>query len=499
MDQCPLDKTSDQPLYRQLADWVGQLIFEGTFEAGRRLPSIRQLSEQLSVSKTTVIDAFRLLEDWGFVEARPRSGYFVQPPERRQPLAGAAARPRWRTTPRLLEAASESQDPTVRMMVAGARNDVLQLGMALPHPHYFPTERLSKLLSRVVRQRPEDAAGHCPSPGFEQLRVQIARRAVAAGVSISPEEIIITNGASEALMLSLRAVAAPGMHVAVASPTYNGFLELLKMCGGRAVEIETDPGDGMNIDALREAADRVGIDAIFAVPNVCNPTGVVVSDAKKQAIAEFASQRGIPIIEDDVNAELVYAADRPSSIRAHASGADVLWCGSFSKTLAPGFRVGWVAPAAYAQTVAKIKATTSLTTPTPQQMALAELLEAGGYDHHLKQLRESYRGAVETMRHLVKEYFPDGTVAHEPQGGHLLWVRLPEGVDSIQLAQRALAEKISIGPGPMFSAERGFRNYIRLNCAVEWTPSARQSVRRLGELVGEQLSSPVTRRSANEM
>lgn len=487
MEQCPIDKQGDQPLYRQLAEWLGELIFEGTYESGRRLPSIRQLSDQFAVSKTTVVDAFRLLEDWGYVKARPRSGYFVQPTCRRQARVGADVPPSWDATPSLMETASASQDPTVRMMVAGGGRNVFPFGMALPDPSYFPTERLSKLLSRVVRDRPADAARYCPSPGFEQLRVQVAQRAVSAGVSISPEEVIITNGTSEALLLSVRSVMGPGMRVAVESPTYNGFLELLDMCGASAVEIETDPGEGMNPDALRQAAERSRIDAVFLVPNVSNPTGALMPDGRKQEILAIATERGIPIIEDDANAELAYATDRPTSMRSFDSEADVLWCGSFSKSLAPGFRVGWVVPGARREQVAKHKATASLATPTPQQMAIAELLEGGGYDHHLRQLRISFQGAVETMQHLVGEYFPADTVVHQPKGGYLLWIELPEGVDSIRLAEQALAEKISIGPGPVFSAADDFRNYIRLNCAVAWTARARQAVRRLGGLVQAQL------------
>jgi DNA-binding transcriptional MocR family regulator len=487
MSKNPFDRDGNQPLYRQLAEWLGNLISEGTYETDSRLPSIRQLSEQLSVSRTTVVYAYRLLEDWGFVEARSRSGYFVQSVQDRQPRVGAAAPPSWDTTPKLFDVASASDDPTVRMIVAGANLDVLQLGVALPNPEFYPTDRLSRLLSRVMRHQPAVAARYCPSPGFEPLRVQIARRAVAAGVSISPEDVVITNGACEALFLSVRAVLGPGMRVAVASPTYYVFLEQLNQCSVIPVEIAADPQEGVNLDALREAHRSKSLDAIFLMPNIANPTGALMPDATKEQVLAFAGEHGLPIIEDHVHAELAYSDARPRSLRAFDNEADVLWCGSFSKTLAPGFRIGWMVPGVHREKVAKLKATSSVASPTPQQIAIAEFLEEGGYDHHLTQLREAFRGAVETMLHLVDAYFPDQTIVHQPRGGYLLWLELPEGVDSIRLAQQALEHKIGVGPGPMFSPGGKFQNFIRLNCAVSWTARTRQSVRRLGELVEEQV------------
>lgn len=486
MSRNPFSRNGDEPLYRQLAEWLGRLVSEGTYKTGSRLPSIRQLSEQLSVSRTTVVGAYRLLEDWGFVAARARSGYFVQSPRDRQPRAGATAPPEWDTTPKLVDVASTSEDPTVRMMVAGADHDVLQLGIALPHPEFYPTDRLSRLLSRVVRLKPQVAARYCPSPGLERLRVQVARRAVAAGVSISPEDIVITNGASEALALSVRAVLEPGMCIAVASPTYHVFLEQLRQFGVTPIEIESDPQLGMNPDALREAHDRRALDAIFAMPNIANPTGAVMPVWAKEDILAFANEQGIPIIEDHVNAELAYSGTLPTSLRALDSESDILWCGSFSKSLAPGFRIGWSVPGKHREKIAKLKATSTIASPTPQQMAIAEFLNEGGYDHHLKRLRKAFRETVETMQHLVDQYFPRETTIHQPQGGYLLWLELPSQVDSLRLAEQALKHKIGIGPGPIFSSNGKFRNFIRLNCAISWTARARQSVRRLGELVADQ-------------
>ncbi len=484
MEQCPLDKEAAQPLYRQLAEWLGDLIHSGTFQPGHRLPSIRRLSDELSLSKTTVVVAFRLLEDWGLVEARPRSGYFVQPPARRRPRVGVGEPPSPSTMPLLAESALRSHDRTTRLMVGGAHEDVLQLWLALPSTAHYPAERLTKLLSRVVRQNPAEALGYGPSHGLERLRVQIARRAVLAGVSVSPEEVIITNGASEALMLSLRSLSKPGLRVAVASPTYNGFLGLARMCGAELVEIATDPGEGMNVDALREAVERGGVGAVFVMPNVANPTGAVMSEPRKQAIVDLADEHGLAIIEDDANAELTFDAKRPTSMRACA-GDGVLWCGSFSKSLAPGFRVGWVVAGRYREKIARLKMTSSFATATPPQMAIAALLEDGGYDRHLKHLRQAYRRGVAKMCRLVEEHFPPGTYVHEPAGGYLLWVRLPLGVDAGRLAERALAEKISIGPGSMFSATGGCRDHICLNCAIKWTEQSHRAVRRLGELVEE--------------
>lgn len=488
MEALSFDNEGDSPLYRQLAERICELIFEGTFETGRRLPSIRKLGRQLSLSKTTVVEAFRLLEAWGLVEARPRSGYFVQPPHLRRSRAGAEIPDELAATPSLIQTTSGGHDPQLRMMVAGADRKVLRLGVALPSPHYFPIERLSKILAREVRRAPSEALRYGALSGYKELRVQIARRAVSAGVSISPEDVIITNGASEALLLSLRAVIEPGQCVAVASPTFYVFVNLLEMCGVEAVEIATDAGAGMQVDALRQALEDKDIGAIFLDPSVSNPGGWVMPDERKQAIVELARSHRVPIIEDDVNAELVYASRRPKSLKAFDNTGDVLWCGSFSKTLAPGFRVGWVVPGRRRERVAKLKSSTSFATGTPQQMAIAEFSANGSYDHHLKQLRRVYRASTNKMRRLVESHFPAATSVRPPDGGHLLWVELPAQVDSLALAEQAQADGISIGPGPVFSPSNRFSNFIRLNCAVVWTPEVDQAIERLGQMACAQLS-----------
>ncbi len=487
MEDAFFERNGETPLYRQLAEWARALIFEGTFEPGCKIPSIRKLSEHLSVSKTTVVDGLRLLEDWGMVEARPRSGYFVQPPHRRRLSAGVSLPADIEQTAPLAETTASGSDPHLRMMVAGASSEVFRLGVAVPPSQYFPVERLSKILARVVRQRPAEAFSCSDLQGHSGLRVQIARRAVAAGVSISPEEIIVTNGAREALILSLRSAVAPGGVVAVESPTYHMFVELLEMCGIEAIEVATEPGKGMRVDALREVLDAGDVSAIFLVSNVSNPGGAVMPEARKQRIVELASSRGVPIIEDDVNAELVFAQRRPKSLKAFDTTGDVLWCGSFSKSLAPGLRVGWVAPGKRRDHVAKLKSSASYATGTPQQMAVAAFLRTGGYDHHLKKLRRVYRGSVTKMRRLVEAHFPASSRANHPRGGHMLWVELPSQVDSLLLAEQAQAEDISIGPGPVFSASRRFRNFIRLNCAVVWTDAVEDAVARLGQLAHAQL------------
>lgn len=487
METTPLDD-SEKHLYEALADRIRTMIREGTLEEGQRIPSIRRLSRQFSVSKATVQEAYRLLEDQGLVEARSRSGYFVRPAHLRRPAAGfSLPEPAKQTTP-LTATLVERGDLYMRVLALAETENTIPFGAAIAPAEFLPVERLGRLLGQVGRYSPERIIEYRMSPGLESLRVQIARRAVDAGLTLGPDDIVITTGATEALMLSLRAICRRGDVVAVASPTYYGFMELLESLELKALEVDTDPREGMSVTALERCLrDGVSVRAVLVVPNVSNPLGSIMPDERKQALAALCAVNDIPIIEDDVHGELSFKSRRPLSIKAFDGGDDVVWCGSFSKSVAPGFRIGWVAPGRYRERIAKLQSTTTLGGVAPTQMVLARFLEEGGFDRHLKQLRRTCEDHVRLVSDLVGKWFPDGTRATRPQGGHVLWVEMPDAVDAVRLAEDALKHRISLAPGTMFSASGRYRNCVRINCAVSWSDEVEAALELLGELAARRL------------
>lgn len=475
-------RASDK-LYKQVADRVCALIDAGTLRGGQRVPSVRGLSRQWKVSISTVLHAYQLLEDRGRIEARPQSGYYVKTGAWRRPAVPEPSTPSQRPTHVTVS------DLALRMMRASADGSRVPLGGAVPGPHCVPTAQLNRIAASVARRAKLGANTHDIPPGCRELRVQVARRALNAGCTLSPDDIVTTCGGQEALYLCLRAVTQPGDTVAIESPTYYGILQIIEMLGLKALEIPTHPNDGVDVDALRERLEsRPGrIKACMFIPNYSNPLGSRMPDDAKRRLVELLAERDVVLIEDDIFGDLGFGPERPTVCKAHDETDNVLLCSSFSKTLAPGYRVGWCAPGRYRDRVMQLKATTSLATPTLFQKAIAEYLSTGGYDHHLRRVRKLYAYQVVQVTQAVQRAFPDGTRTTRPQGGSVLWVQLPGKVDSLRVHDLAYARGISIAPGSMFSPQGKYQDFIRLSCAWAWDDWIEKALSTLGQIVRSEL------------
>jgi len=274
------------------------------------------------------------------------------------------------------------------------------------------------------------------------------------------------------------------------TPTYTGFLQILEALRLRALEVATDPKNGICLDALEAALKREPAAACVLVPTYGNPLGHSMPEANRIRLTRILAEARVPLIEDDVYGELYYGGVRPRAVKAFDRNGTVLYCSSFSKTIAPGYRVGWVAPGRYLQAVERQKYVTSVATPAPTQMAIAVYLADGGYDRHLRRLRETYQGLQARFVAAIAEHFPEGTKMTRPQGGHIVWLELPQGVDSLVLHDLAHRHRISLAPGPLYSASGGYRNFIRLNYAVQWSEAIERALRTLGRLAKHLNTNP---------
>lgn len=475
-----LIETNDTFLYDAVSDRIGSLIDRGTLRPGQRVPSVRELSAQLNVSISTVLQAYRTLETRGRIEARPQSGYYV----RTQRIA-AAPEPE-QSRPASSPTKVSVGELVMRMLKASAETRMIPLGAAIPSPSYLPTQQLNRIQSAIARRSARGSGTYDIPPGVRELRVQIARRYLEAGCALSPDDLITTCGCQEALSLCLRAVAKSGEIVAIESPTYYGHLQTLDALGLRAMEISTCPRTGICLDALRDALQSRSIKAVLLVATCHNPLGSIMPDEKKRALVELLKEFDVPLIEDDVYGELAYARPRPKACKAFdcAPDSSVLLCGSFSKTLAPGARVGYAAPGKFRGAVERLKICTTLATPTLPQLALAEYLAGGAYDRHLRRMTNIYAENMRLVSAAVGKSFPDSTRVTRPAGGFVLWVEMPRHVDALELHARALAHKISIAPGPIFSAKGAYKNFIRLNCGYPFTDEIERAIFTLGRLAG---------------
>jgi len=480
MGTTPLCRTSRQPLYEEVASRIDFLIAEGTFRAGDRLPSLRELSSRFKVSINTAMGAYALLEDRRLIEARPQSGYFV-----RAQLPATPSRPAT-VGHEMVPMQVSVSEICLKVMRDTHNTDLIQLGGAIPNPALLPGEKLSRLLSTAVKRHAHQSISYLMPPGWEPLRRQIASRLVEAGCVISPDEVLITAGCVEAVNLALQAVCKPGDTVAVESPCYYNFLQLMEQQGLRVLEIPSTPDEGMSLEALAYAIGQTDIRACLATPNFSNPLGSLMPDNKKRELVELLTRHQIPLIEDDIYGDLTFSQQRPTAAKAYDRQGLVLHCASISKTLTPGYRIGWISAGRFQADVLRRKFLTNIATPSPTQLAIAEFLANGGYDHHLRSIRRTYARQVAQMSDAIARTFPAGTRLSRPTGNFVLWVELPEPFDALALYPKALAAGISVAPGPIFSATGKFRNCLRLNAGF-WSPAVEQAITTLGHLAMEQL------------
>lgn len=468
---------SRQPyLYQHLVDRIARMISGGTLRPGERVPSIRKISRQQGISVSTALQAYFLLEDRGLIEARPQSGFYVKPQIQKLPPEPAMTHPARRATQ------VEVSDLMGRVLEAARDPRIVPLGAACPSVELFPTQKINRIVSSIVRRVGARINTYDFPPGNWELRRQIARCSLDWGCSLSPDEIIITCGCTEALSLCLRTVGRPGDVIAVETPTYFVILEMIERLGMKALEIATHPRDGICLSELENAIENSHVKAMVVMPNFQNPLGAKIPDEKKEKLAILSNRRGVPLIEDDLYGDLFFDGTRPKVVKAFDRKGLVLFCSSFSKTLAPGYRVGWTVPGIYYHQVCRLKQISSAGSGSLPQLMVAEFLQTGGYGHHLRKLRRTYAENLLLMSELISKAFPDGTKMTRPQGGQVLWVELPPSVDSLVLHQKAILKNISIAPGPIFSAKNGYRNFIRLNFGVVWSDQIERAIITLGQL-----------------
>lgn len=473
---------STRTLYAELADSLQTLIEQGTLRPGHRVPSVRVMSRQRDVSIATVLQAYTVLENRGLLEARPQSGYYVRP----RALV-AAPEPRM-ARPMTRPAFVGVNDLTAEVMETALDASFVPFGSACPHHSLFPTKKLARMLGSVARRDPTLIGRPGMNWGYEPLTREIARRYLQAGVPIAHEELIVTSGGTEALNLCLRAVTKPGDTVAIETPAYFGFLEIIQALNLRALEIPTSSREGMCLDALSAALARNDVQVVMLMPNFHNPLGSLMPDDKKQRLYDLIAAHDLPIVEDDIYGDTHFGDVRPKPLKAWDRDGRVMLCSSFGKTLAPGFHVGWSAPGRYLEGVRRLKFINTMGTPRILQKTIAEFLSDGGYDHHLRSLRRAYREHLHSFLQSMQRHFPEGTRYSRPQGGNFIWVEFPAKVDTLRLRRDALKHKINTAPGSLFSAVKDrYRNCLRLSCSQPWSEEMDAALKTLGKLAWQQL------------
>lgn len=465
--------------YEEVADLITGLVDAGTLSPGSRAPSLREISKQQRISLSTALQAYRLLEDRGVLEARPQSGHYVttraathlatpaisNPPEKAAPVSISAT---------LLQLQQYSADPRL-----------VPLGRAIPSAELLAAARLDRFLARAARTKGIGCNTYTVPQGELRLRQEIARRALRWGAILSPENIVITSGCTEAISLALDIVTRPGDVVAIESPTYFGLLHSLEAHGLKVFELPTDAIEGIDLSALKKALGRGSVKACLLSSSFNNPLGCTMSSEKKLKILALLARHRVPLIEDDIYGDIYFGSERPipfMGLDRHAN--TIIYCSSFSKTIAPGYRIGWMLLQTDAQTqsVLERKLAFTLSGPPLLQTAFAEFLSSGGYDNQLRRLRRVFEDTIGQMTRAIEQSFPEGTKVSRPAGSFVLWLELPKSVRTGELFEKALKSGICFVPGDMFSASGRFGHCLRLSCGHGWNDRIKNGLMKLGKL-----------------
>mgnify|MGYP005995391779 CR=1 FL=1 len=463
-------------LYQQIAQEMTLDIKEGLYEPGQKVPSVRKLSQQRCVSISTVNQAYALLEDQGYLRAKPQSGYFVKEGANdpiQAPPVSQGGQPQ-----------TVGKEIMIKQMLNSINQpSIVNFAAAIAHESLLPLRALQNHVQKAVRYQSSDVFQYLFSPGLEPLRKQIATRMREVSVKCHHNDIIITQGCSEALALCLKSSTQPGDIIAVESPCYYGFLQLAKQHGLKVIEIPTDANDGMSLDALALALKEWPIRLIAVASRYSNPIGARLSTAKQQSLYKLAQQFDCQILEDDIYGELGFKDDLKTVLKTFDVDDRVMYCSSFSKTLSPGLRIGWCLAGRHLESVKQRQMFSSFSPSTLSQYAMSSYLKTGHYDKHLRKLRDICQLNVQTMCLAIRQHFPLGTRITQPQGGFIIWLALPHNINTSELQTLALQHQINIAPGSLFSNEHEFDHYLRINCALPQDQNSRAAIKTLGGLI----------------
>jgi len=472
-----LDRTSPGFLYQQVIDFIEQQEKSGAILPGDKLPSLRKLSKQFEISVPTVKQAYLELERQGKISAKPQSGYYLKAKQVRNLLP---MRAKW--------AGSSPVEVSCRTLIqqvydALHRPDTVELGISNPVHAHPPDKTLARLMRSVLSRVAEKAVSYGPSAGCPKLRLTLACRYQEHGVAVDHDDIVITSGAQEALSIALQCVAKRGDVIAVESPVYFGLVELIESLGMKALEVYTCTEDGVCLTDLEHMLDQHNVTACLFSTAINNPLGSMMTDAQRQQMVKLLESRDIPLIEDEVYSDLYFTDKRPIPAQLYSEKGLVMTCSSFSKTAAPGYRVGWLIPGKFSLEAKRLKRALSCSTPMLQQWTLTDYILSGDYDRYIAVLRKQLRYNCERMRALIAEHFPPEVCISTPQGGSVLWIRCRSHVDTGKFFHQAIELGVSFAPGEIFSPSGKYKNFMRISFGVQWSEQVEHAVAVLGKLV----------------
>ncbi|MCC9064590.1 PLP-dependent aminotransferase family protein [Flavobacterium piscisymbiosum] len=466
-------------LYQKIANTIQEQIFSETLKIGDKLPSIRAFQKLHNVSMNTIKQAFLELESKSLIESRPKSGFYVSKTSNRKLLIPSMNKLK------LSEQKTTSEDLITKVFDSLSDKDITRFSIGVPDPSFLPIAKLNKGLAKVVRNLAESGTSYEPVQGSANLRRNVAKWAIVLEGKLTEDDFVTTSGAMNAIFNCLMAVTKRGDTIAIESPVYFGIIQIAQNMGLNIIELPTHPTTGVDLEALKKVIHKV--DVCCFMSNFSNPLGSLMPDEHKKELVKMLTHHNIPLIEDDLYGNLFFGTVRPKPCKYYDEAGIVMWCGSVSKTLAPGYRVGWVAPGKFKDKIIRQKMAQTVCMPSLYQEVIADFLEHGRYDHHLRNLRSTlYTNSLHFQR-TIEDHFPENTKISQPQGGSFLWLELDKSIDTAVLYDTAIQQKIGFAPGRIFTQHDQYHNCMRLNFGLEWKEKVELDLKRLGQLVKNSL------------
>ncbi|MBF4485453.1 MULTISPECIES: PLP-dependent aminotransferase family protein [unclassified Flavobacterium] len=466
-------------LYLKIANTIQEQIFSETLKIGDKLPSIRAFQKLHNVSMNTIKQAFLELESKSLIESRPKSGFYVSKTSNRKLLLPSMNKLK------LSEQKTTSEDLITKVFDSLSDKDITRFSIGVPDPSLLPIAKLNKGLTKVVRNLAESGTSYEPVQGSANLRRNVAKWAIVLEGKLTEDDFVTTSGAMNAIFNCLMAVTKRGDTIAIESPVYFGIIQIAQNMGLNIIELPTHPTTGVDLEALKKVIHKV--DVCCFMSNFSNPLGSLMPDEHKEELVKMLTHHNIPLIEDDLYGNLFFGTARPKPCKYYDEAGIVMWCGSVSKTLAPGYRVGWVAPGKFKDKIIRQKMAQTVCMPSLYQEVIADFLEHGRYDHHLRNLRSTlYTNSLHFQR-TIEDHFPENTKISQPQGGSFLWLELDKSIDTAVLYDTAIQQKIGFAPGRIFTQHDQYNNCMRLNFGLEWKEKVELDLKRLGQLVKNSL------------
>ena len=467
-------------LYRKIASNIEEKIKQEVLQIGDKIPSIRSICRDHGVSMSTALQAYFELEKKGLIESRPQSGYYVSYAHNKFLATPATSKP-------VSYCCNEDSEELIDSVMKDITNTKMTLfSLGVPSADFLPVAKLNKAMIAGMRDVSGSGSGYDHIQGNNNLRRQIARLSLNWNGRLHEDDIITTAGCMNALSFCLMALTTKGDTIAVESPVYFGILQLASSLGLKVLEQPTNAVTGIDIDALKKAVALKKIQVVVLISNFQNPLGCSMPNEHKKEVVKFLEENNIPLIEDDLYGDVYFDDHRPANCKSFDTSGNVLLCSSVSKTLAPGYRVGWVAPGKHKEKILRLKLYHSISSSTLPHHVIGTFLETGRYDHHLRKLRQTlYTNCLQYLR-CIKEYFPDDTKVTRPKGGFMLWVELNKKANTVDVFEKALRQNISIAPGKIFTLQKQYNNCMRMSYGIPWTDKIESSIKTLGKIIKAQ-------------